>query len=187
MIDLDSIGGPNDSLAITIPKLNGSGYTMETIRVKYKWRPPRCDECKVFGHSCENCPKKPKAGNKQPTNGQQRDGQDDGSKRSTNTSFMPKRDINVTNRNSFAALSDDVTDRKKSGKDNDVSEEDREVDESSNETLSVTLHEIKSSNCFIDTYLDIIYVDTIDNMLVRLASNQDEGAVPWLNYKLMRR
>ncbi|GJU25180.1 hypothetical protein Tco_1163801 [Tanacetum coccineum] len=53
---------------------------------------------------------------------------------STNNGFMPKRDISVTNRNSFAALSDDVTDRKKSGKDNDVSEEDREVDESSNET-----------------------------------------------------
>nr|GFD01384.1 zinc knuckle CX2CX4HX4C [Tanacetum cinerariifolium] len=30
----------------------------ETIRVEYEWRPPRCDECKIFGHVHDQCPKK---------------------------------------------------------------------------------------------------------------------------------
>nr|GEU34753.1 zinc knuckle CX2CX4HX4C [Tanacetum cinerariifolium] len=45
-------------LVVSILKFKGSGYTTETIRVEYEWKPPRCDECKIFGHLCNNCPKK---------------------------------------------------------------------------------------------------------------------------------
>ncbi|PWA52145.1 ATPase, F1/V1/A1 complex, alpha/beta subunit, Zinc knuckle CX2CX4HX4C [Artemisia annua] len=37
--------------------LNGSGYSKETIRIEYEWKPPRCDSCKMFGHSLNQCPK----------------------------------------------------------------------------------------------------------------------------------
>ncbi|GKC45311.1 hypothetical protein Tco_1063033 [Tanacetum coccineum] len=35
------------------------GYTMRTIHIEYKWTPPRCSICKVFGHVMDQCPKKP--------------------------------------------------------------------------------------------------------------------------------
>ena len=42
---------------MAIPLLDGSGFTKETINVEYEWQPPRCSECKIFGHSDEHCPK----------------------------------------------------------------------------------------------------------------------------------
>ncbi|GJR25722.1 RNA-directed DNA polymerase, eukaryota, reverse transcriptase zinc-binding domain protein [Tanacetum coccineum] len=41
-----------------IPDLDGPGYTKETIRVEYEWKPPRCPTCNIFGHTGETCPKK---------------------------------------------------------------------------------------------------------------------------------
>nr|GEW82205.1 zinc knuckle CX2CX4HX4C [Tanacetum cinerariifolium] len=39
------------------PKI-GDDFTKETIRVEYKWRPPKYDACKIFGHLHDHCPKK---------------------------------------------------------------------------------------------------------------------------------
>ncbi|GJX22365.1 zinc knuckle CX2CX4HX4C containing protein [Tanacetum coccineum] len=47
-----------DVVTIGIPSLTGDGFTKETIRVEYEWRPPRCDICKIFGHVHDHCPKK---------------------------------------------------------------------------------------------------------------------------------
>nr|GEZ51328.1 zinc knuckle CX2CX4HX4C [Tanacetum cinerariifolium] len=47
-----------DVVTIGIPSLFGDGFTEEIIRVKYEWRPPRCDICKIFGHVHDYCPKK---------------------------------------------------------------------------------------------------------------------------------
>nr|GEV33599.1 zinc finger, CCHC-type [Tanacetum cinerariifolium] len=47
-----------DVVTIGIPSLTGEGFTKETIRAKYEWRPPRCDICKIFGHVHDHCPKK---------------------------------------------------------------------------------------------------------------------------------
>ncbi|GKF61452.1 hypothetical protein Tco_0181506 [Tanacetum coccineum] len=47
-----------DVVTIGIPSLTGDDFTKETIRVKYEWRPPRCDECEIFGHVHDHCPKK---------------------------------------------------------------------------------------------------------------------------------
>nr|GEV15018.1 hypothetical protein [Tanacetum cinerariifolium] len=41
-----------------IPDLDGPGHTMETIRVEYKWKLPRCPNCNIFGHTSEICPKR---------------------------------------------------------------------------------------------------------------------------------
>lgn len=32
------------------------GYTKETVRIEYEWKPPRCSKCKLFGHVDNNCP-----------------------------------------------------------------------------------------------------------------------------------
>nr|GEW99188.1 zinc knuckle CX2CX4HX4C [Tanacetum cinerariifolium] len=47
-----------DSVTISIPSLTEDGFTKETIRVEYEWRPHRCDECRIFGHVHDHCPKK---------------------------------------------------------------------------------------------------------------------------------
>nr|GEY03830.1 hypothetical protein [Tanacetum cinerariifolium] len=46
-----------NSVTIGISSLTGDDFTKETIRVEYKQRPPKCDECKIFGHVHDHCPK----------------------------------------------------------------------------------------------------------------------------------
>ncbi|GJW13347.1 zinc knuckle CX2CX4HX4C containing protein [Tanacetum coccineum] len=45
-------------LLLLVFPLTRDGFTKETIRVEYEWRPPRCDICKIFGHVHDHCPKK---------------------------------------------------------------------------------------------------------------------------------
>ncbi|GKC33124.1 hypothetical protein Tco_1040418, partial [Tanacetum coccineum] len=47
-----------DVVTTGIPSLSGDGFTKETIRIEYEWRPPRCDICKIFGHVHDYCPNK---------------------------------------------------------------------------------------------------------------------------------
>ncbi|GKE67416.1 hypothetical protein Tco_1521577, partial [Tanacetum coccineum] len=58
LIEVNSEADLVDSVAIGIPSLTGDDFTKETILVEYEWRPPRCDECKIFGHVYDHCPKK---------------------------------------------------------------------------------------------------------------------------------
>ncbi|PWA95674.1 V-type proton ATPase subunit a3 [Artemisia annua] len=44
-------------ITVDVPSLIGDGFTKETIRVEYEWRPPRCTSCKIFGHTQDHCPK----------------------------------------------------------------------------------------------------------------------------------
>ncbi|GJW90421.1 zinc knuckle CX2CX4HX4C containing protein, partial [Tanacetum coccineum] len=53
-------GRPINNLVMAVPNLEGTGYTKETIRVEYEWKPPRCSMCLIFGHSLDDCPKAPK-------------------------------------------------------------------------------------------------------------------------------
>ncbi|PWA45854.1 zinc knuckle CX2CX4HX4C [Artemisia annua] len=57
MIEVKSDEVLRDSLTVEIPLLDGSGSTIEKIRVEYEWKPPRCDNCKIFGHTLSDCPK----------------------------------------------------------------------------------------------------------------------------------
>ncbi|GJY48016.1 hypothetical protein Tco_0437972 [Tanacetum coccineum] len=43
--------------AIGIPLPDGMGFTKETVRVEYEWKPPCCEQCKIFGHVYDQCPK----------------------------------------------------------------------------------------------------------------------------------
>ncbi|PWA80509.1 zinc knuckle CX2CX4HX4C [Artemisia annua] len=51
-----------DTIVVAIPKLYGEGFYTCTVRVEYKWKPPRCACCKFFGHIQEECPKNPGLG-----------------------------------------------------------------------------------------------------------------------------
>ncbi|GJW80727.1 zinc knuckle CX2CX4HX4C containing protein [Tanacetum coccineum] len=58
LIEVNSEDDLVDSVTIGIPSLMEDDFTKETIRVEYEWRPPRCDECKIFCHVHDHCPKK---------------------------------------------------------------------------------------------------------------------------------
>nr|GEX24878.1 zinc knuckle CX2CX4HX4C [Tanacetum cinerariifolium] len=58
LIEVNSEADLVDIVTIGIPSLTGDDFTKETIRVKYEWRPPRCDEFNIFGHVHDHCPKK---------------------------------------------------------------------------------------------------------------------------------
>ncbi|GJX89879.1 F-box/kelch-repeat protein-like protein [Tanacetum coccineum] len=47
----------NQEVIMAIPDEDGISYTKEVIKVEYEWRPSRCADCKIFGHSCDRCPK----------------------------------------------------------------------------------------------------------------------------------
>ncbi|GJY46492.1 zinc knuckle CX2CX4HX4C containing protein [Tanacetum coccineum] len=46
-----------DSLTIGIP-CEDDRFSIESVSIEYEWKPPRCDLCKIFGHSHDYCPKK---------------------------------------------------------------------------------------------------------------------------------
>ncbi|GJU86445.1 ribonuclease H-like domain-containing protein [Tanacetum coccineum] len=58
LIEVNSDADLVDVVTIGIPSLTGDGFTKETIRVEYEWRPPKCDIFKIFGHVYDHCPKK---------------------------------------------------------------------------------------------------------------------------------
>nr|GEU36196.1 zinc knuckle CX2CX4HX4C [Tanacetum cinerariifolium] len=58
LIEINSEADLVDVVTIGIPSLTGDDFTKETIRIEYEWRPPRCDECKIFGHVYDHYPKK---------------------------------------------------------------------------------------------------------------------------------
>ncbi|GJU34638.1 uncharacterized protein Tco_1182992 [Tanacetum coccineum] len=57
LIEITSNQELKDNLVVAIPRINGTGHTMESIRVEYEWKPPRCEVCKIFGDITKQCPK----------------------------------------------------------------------------------------------------------------------------------
>nr|GEU58852.1 zinc knuckle CX2CX4HX4C [Tanacetum cinerariifolium] len=58
LIEVNSDVDLVDVVTIGIPSLTGDDFTKKIIRVEYEWRPPRCDECKIFSHVHDHCPNK---------------------------------------------------------------------------------------------------------------------------------
>ncbi|GKB78614.1 zinc knuckle CX2CX4HX4C containing protein [Tanacetum coccineum] len=46
-----------EKITIGIPQLEGDDFSKAKIYVEYEWKPPRCDKCKIFGHSLDACPR----------------------------------------------------------------------------------------------------------------------------------
>ena len=53
--------------------IDGEGYMRERMSVEYEWKPPCCNECHVFGHTYDQCPKRV-VEHVQETNVEQNDG-----------------------------------------------------------------------------------------------------------------
>ncbi|GJR72839.1 retrovirus-related pol polyprotein from transposon TNT 1-94 [Tanacetum coccineum] len=53
-----------DNIIVAMPKITRKGHYTCNVRVEYKWKPPRCSSCKVFGHVHEECTKNTGAGEK---------------------------------------------------------------------------------------------------------------------------
>ena len=58
LIEVSSEAELVEVVTIGVPSLIGDGFTKDTIRVEYEWRPPRCTLCKIFGHIHDHCPNK---------------------------------------------------------------------------------------------------------------------------------
>ncbi|GJS47941.1 hypothetical protein Tco_0598062 [Tanacetum coccineum] len=58
MIELKADVDLRYTIVVDVSKFSGEGFTTSTIHVEYEWAPPRCSECKVFGHVIDDCPKK---------------------------------------------------------------------------------------------------------------------------------
>ncbi|GKB10326.1 zinc knuckle CX2CX4HX4C containing protein [Tanacetum coccineum] len=51
LIEVSSANALLESLVVAIPLPNGKGHTLETIKIEYEWKPPRCETCKMFDHT----------------------------------------------------------------------------------------------------------------------------------------
>nr|GEY38974.1 hypothetical protein [Tanacetum cinerariifolium] len=57
LIEVDADRNLKEEVVMAVPRLEGEGHTIETMKVKYEWKPPRCSDCLVFGHNNSECPK----------------------------------------------------------------------------------------------------------------------------------
>ncbi|GKE31196.1 reverse transcriptase domain, reverse transcriptase zinc-binding domain protein, partial [Tanacetum coccineum] len=57
MIELRADVKLKDNIVVAMPKITREGFYTCNIHVKYEWKPPSCECCKVFGHVQEECPK----------------------------------------------------------------------------------------------------------------------------------
>ncbi|GKC65684.1 hypothetical protein Tco_1098282 [Tanacetum coccineum] len=46
-----------ESITIGIPLFYGSGFSKEIVHVEHEWKPPCCEQCKIFGYVYDQCPK----------------------------------------------------------------------------------------------------------------------------------
>ncbi|GJY25071.1 hypothetical protein Tco_0399797 [Tanacetum coccineum] len=57
LIEINACNDCSNNLVMAVPKLEGNGYTKKIIRIEYKWKPPRCSTCLIYGHLLVDCPK----------------------------------------------------------------------------------------------------------------------------------
>ncbi|GJU06649.1 hypothetical protein Tco_1123079 [Tanacetum coccineum] len=118
LIEVNSEADLVDVVTIGIPSLTGDDFTKETICVEYKWRSPRCDLCKIFGHVHDYCPKmvlagpsvkqsfryEPKATTSAPKKGATNVGNASKSSSMLKTAGTSSKNDNITTSNSNSAL-----------------------------------------------------------------------------------
>ncbi|GJZ31362.1 zinc knuckle CX2CX4HX4C containing protein [Tanacetum coccineum] len=57
LIEVRADAALKDSVTMGIPLPDGEGFTKEMVQVEYEWKPPCCDQCKIFSHVYDQCPK----------------------------------------------------------------------------------------------------------------------------------
>nr|GEV43519.1 hypothetical protein [Tanacetum cinerariifolium] len=78
LIEIKACNELSDLMVMAVPNLELSGYTKETIRIEYEWKPPRYSTCLIFGHSRVDCPKERVANKKDKCKGQTSGANDEG-------------------------------------------------------------------------------------------------------------
>nr|GEZ66793.1 zinc knuckle CX2CX4HX4C [Tanacetum cinerariifolium] len=58
LIEIKVDGPLQDIVTMGIPLPKGRGFIKGTVYIEYEWKPPRCEQCKKFGHMDDQCPKK---------------------------------------------------------------------------------------------------------------------------------
>nr|GEU90204.1 zinc knuckle CX2CX4HX4C [Tanacetum cinerariifolium] len=101
LIEVNSEADLVDVVTIGIPSLTEDDFTKETIRVEYEWRPPKCDTCKIFGHTNDGFQtvgkKKKKKGKSKSNNG----GQSVGLSVKQNVRYEPKAPTSTPKKGAF--------------------------------------------------------------------------------------
>ncbi|XP_071693441.1 uncharacterized protein [Rutidosis leptorrhynchoides] len=57
LVEISSMTDFKETIKVATPNIEGKGHMIDTVRVEYEWKPPRCSCCKVFGHKDNQCPK----------------------------------------------------------------------------------------------------------------------------------
>ncbi|KAL9992685.1 putative transcription factor interactor and regulator CCHC(Zn) family [Helianthus debilis subsp. tardiflorus] len=57
LIEVNAEEELKESVVVAIPLKDEEGYSKSLVKIEYEWQPPRCNECKVFGHTDAKCPK----------------------------------------------------------------------------------------------------------------------------------
>nr|GEW91331.1 zinc knuckle CX2CX4HX4C [Tanacetum cinerariifolium] len=57
LVEVSSLAALKESFVVAIPFPNGTGHSLETVKVGYEWQPPWCESCKIFDHRDAECPK----------------------------------------------------------------------------------------------------------------------------------
>ncbi|GKD34430.1 hypothetical protein Tco_1249939 [Tanacetum coccineum] len=57
LIDVSGEKQLMEEIVITVPYGKEKGHSLATIKLEYDRKPPRCDTCKIFDHTCDQCPK----------------------------------------------------------------------------------------------------------------------------------
>lgn len=59
MIEVSAKKALKECVIVDTPCLNDiGGFMKDIVKVEYEWKPPRCNQCKVFGHTNGTCPPK---------------------------------------------------------------------------------------------------------------------------------
>nr|GEW74360.1 hypothetical protein [Tanacetum cinerariifolium] len=64
MVELRANMEFKDNIVVAMPKITKEGHYTCNVCVEYKWKPPRCLSCKVFGYIHKECTKNTGAGEK---------------------------------------------------------------------------------------------------------------------------
>ncbi|XP_022014922.1 uncharacterized protein LOC110914438 [Helianthus annuus] len=57
LIEVNAEEEPKESVVVAIPLEDEEGFSKNLVKIEYEWQPPRCNGCKVFGHTDAKCPK----------------------------------------------------------------------------------------------------------------------------------
>lgn len=60
MVEISAKEVQKEIISVATPRLEEVGFIMNQVRVEYEWKQPKCNTCKVFGHTDDECPRKPR-------------------------------------------------------------------------------------------------------------------------------